>query len=322
VAQAVNAVNALNLEHVRVSEVLDALGDLRRGVRGAATRTSVVNLVVVATAAADAARAAQAIAGLGARHPGRTVVLVPGPAEGSLVDACVELLGAEIEGHPVWSEQVTLTVCGPLWEHLDSLIEPFTLADLPTAVWYVSALPALADPLLRAADALVVDSKELGDLRAFPQIAELARRNTVVDLSWARLRAWRELLAGLFEGEAYRQYVSEVAHATVAGKEGPRHLLAGWLTSRLGLSRAACTLRDARHVGLRLDAPGATFSVERIEGERVVRATAVVEDGPSHHDVLSLPDETLSWSLADALTHLRRDRVWEQALRGALVFAA
>jgi hypothetical protein len=37
---------------------------------------------------------------------------------------------------------------------------------------------------------------------------------------------------------------------------------------------------------------------------------------------MPLPDESLPWSLADALTHLQRDRVWEHALRGALVFAA
>lgn len=309
-------------EHVKVGEVLEALEGLRRGEQRTATRTSVLNLVVVAADAEDAGRAGDAIAGLGSRHPARTLLLVPGPVDGARVNASVELLGAEAGGTSLWSEQITLTACGPLAQHLDSLIEPFTLPDLPTAVWYVSDLPALSDPLLAVADAVLVDTKELGDVRCFPHVAELARRHTVVDLSWARLRPWRELLANLFEGTAFNGWAQRATHAAVSGKEGPRHLLAGWLSTRLALPSTSLSLSDARHVGLRLSAEGASFTVERAAGERIVRAVASIDDGPSHTDVLPLPDESLPWSLAEALTHLRRDRVYEHALRGALAFAA
>ena len=312
-------------ERVRVGEVLDALEGLRRGEQRTATRTSVVTLVVVAKDGDDAERAGQAMAGLGGRHPGRTLLLVPGPADGALVNASVELLGAEAEGHSVWSEQIALTACGELWAHLDSLIEPFTLPDLPLAVWYVSDLPARDDPLLHSADAVLVDTKELGDAMAFPEVAELARRHTVIDLSWARLRPWRELLAGLFEGEAYRPYLDRITGVEVHGKEGPRHLLAGWLAARLpagpATGPAAVELHPARHVTIRLHADGGEFEVARDEGGRVVRARAELDRGPHHRDVLTLPDETLSWSLAEALTHMQRDRVFEQSLRAALSFA-
>jgi glucose-6-phosphate dehydrogenase assembly protein OpcA len=309
-------------EHVKVGEVLEALDGLRRGEQRTATRTSVLNLVVVAADEADAARASEAIEGLGGRHPGRTLVLAPGPSDGSRLNAEVRLLGAEVEGHGVWSEQVRLTACGALWDHLDSLIEPFTLPDLPVAVWYVSDLPPLADRLLAAADVVLVDSKELGDVLAFPHLAELARRRSVVDLSWARLRPWRELLASLFEGEAFRPLARRVDRAEVHGKEGPRYLLAGWLASRLALSPGAVELHEARHVALRLHAGGSVFEAVRHQGERVVRAAAEVEGGPSHHEAVSLPHDSLPRSLAMALTHLERDRVWEQALRGALAFPA
>jgi glucose-6-phosphate dehydrogenase assembly protein OpcA len=312
-------------EQVAVGDVLEALDGLRRGEARAATRTSVLTLVVVSADADDAARSGATIAALGSRHPARTLLLVPATADAPKIDAAVQLVCAEVEGSNVWSEQVTLSVPPGLWQHLASLIEPFTLPDLPVVVWYVSDLPALSDPLLDAADAVLVDTKELGDLAAFPAVAELARRRTVVDLSWGRLRPWRELLAGLFEGRDYRRFAGGVVAAEVDGKEGPRHLLAGWLSSRLALPASAFTLEAARHVTLRLRAEAeghqAVFEVSRAEGERLVRAAAEVEGGPHHRDVLPLPDDSLPWSLADALTHLSRDRVYEQALRAALAFA-
>jgi len=322
-ANAVDVVGEWSGEKVRLGEVLDALGGLRRGCGFGATRTSVVNLVVVSPSADAAELAIEAIEGLGARFPGRTLLVVPGPvADGGRVDAAVRLVASTAEGHEVWSEQVALTVSGELSSHMDSLIEPFTLPDLPVVVWYVSDLPGAGDPLLDTADVVLVDTRSLGDVAAFPAVAELVRRRVVVDLSWSRLRPWRELLAGLFDGPDFGGPAGQVTHAAVSGKEGPRHLLAGWLASRLGLPRAAFSLSDARHVAVRLSAPGASFEVVRDEGTRLVRASAWIENGPSHADVLPLPDESLPWSLADALTHLQRDRVWEQALRGALVFAA
>jgi hypothetical protein len=166
----------------------------------------------------------------------------------------------------------------------------------------------------------------VGNVSAFPAIVELARLHPVVDLSWARLEPWRELLAGLFEGHHFRPFVRGVEHVTVAGKEGPRHLLAGWLASKLGLPRAAFHLEDAVHVRLELlaarpDGTRARFAVSRAMGERLVHAMAAVEGGPSHKDVLPLPDVSLPWSLADALIHLDHDRTYLQALRGALSFA-
>jgi glucose-6-phosphate dehydrogenase assembly protein OpcA len=328
VAEPVTELGSWRGEQVKVGQVLDALADLRRRSPMGATRTSVVNLVVVARSGDDADRAAAAIAGLGGRHPGRTLMLVPaGSGSGSTgdsgdkVDASVSLLGSEVEGHDVWSEQVTLSVGRAMAHHTDSLIEPFTLPDLPVVVWFVSDLPLADDPVLRSADVVLVDSKVLGDVGAFPRIAELSRRHTVVDLSWGRLRPWRELAAGLFDGRAFAPFVTRVRHVDVTGKEGPRHLLAGWLASRLELPRSAFSLSPARHVSLALAAEGASFEVAREDGKRSVRASASVDGGPSHTDVLTLPDASLPWSLADALTRLERDRVWEQALRGALVFA-
>ncbi|MDP9403050.1 MAG: glucose-6-phosphate dehydrogenase assembly protein OpcA [Actinomycetota bacterium] len=315
-------------ENVHVGQVLEVLADLRRAEQRSATRTFVVNLVVRAGDHAQAERACEALHRLGSRHPGRTVVVVGPPhandGGGSSIDAEVVLHGAEAEGHRVWSEDVRLQVRGPLLDHLDSLVEPLTLPDLPVVAWFAGRPPDPGDPLLDAADAVIVDAKteEPGGEKSLPSVVSLSRRNVVIDLSWIRLRPWRELLAGLFDSPILWPFLDGVSGAEVRGKSGPRLLLAGWLSSRLGLLGSQIHLIDSRHTSMHLAAEHegstATFHVERREGERMVRACADIEGGPTHEDRLSLPDDSLSWSLAQALTHLRHDRVHSQAVQAAL----
>ena len=312
-------------ERVGLGEVLDALAELRRLEHRTATRTSVVNLVVLATTADEGERACTTLHELGGRHPGRTIVLVCDDGAGAPgIDAEVLLHGAEADGQAVWSEDVTLKVCGPVGEHLDSLVEPLTLPDVPVAVWLVGRLVEPTNPLLSAADAVLVDTKEAWGEEMPLALANLVRRHTLIDLSWVRLRPWRELLAGLFEPAPLRPFVTGVARAEVTGKPGPRHLLGGWLVSRLGLPRAAVDLRDASHSVLRLvahhDGAVATFTVERLDDKRMLGASARVDGGPSHDDHRALPDRDLSWSLAACLTHLERDRAYEEALHAALAW--
>lgn len=315
-------------ENVHVGQVLEALADLRRGEQRSATRTCVLNLVVRATDDPQATRACEALHRLGSRHPGRTVVVI-GPTRTadeavSSMDADVVLHGAEAVGHAVWSEDVRLSVRGPLLDHLDSIIEPLTLPDLPVVAWFTGLPPDPDDTLLTTADAVILDAKteEPGGEKSLPAVVALGRRNVVIDLSWIRLRPWRELLAGLFVGPIMQPFVNGVRRAEVRGKPGPRLLLAGWLSSRLGLSHSQIHLVDSRHTSLRLtaehDGRHATFLVERREGERMVHARAEVEGGPIHEDRLGLADDSLSWSLAHALTHLRHDRVHAQAVQSSL----
>jgi glucose-6-phosphate dehydrogenase assembly protein OpcA len=287
------------------------------------TRTSVVTLVVLATDDEEEARACEATRRLATRHPGRTVVLrCLGDGDGPPhVESDTELH----QESGVWWEETRLRVSGRLTHHLDSLVEPLTLPDLPVVVWFVGKLPQPSDPLLGSADIVLVDSRGVAGSEAppatvFPAVAELVRRYPVVDLSWIRLGPWRRLLASLFEGTVYRPFADRVVEVDVWGKPGPRRLLGGWLAGRLALLPAAVHLHKARHVSMRLTAPGAVFEVVRHEGERMVRAAARIEGGPSHDDVLSLPDDSLPWSLAEALTHLDRDRGYEQALRSLLGF--
>jgi glucose-6-phosphate dehydrogenase assembly protein OpcA len=309
---------------VRLGEVIDNLTELRRSAARTASRTTVMTLVVVASTDDEAYLAQQAMHALGEHHPARQIVLRPEPDRGPVgVDARVTLYGARTGEHVITFDEVNLTVRGEAAAHLDSIIEPFTLADLPVVLWYPGALPDRGDPLLAIADNVLVDTKESGDARTFAPLSELARSHPVVDLSWERLRPWRELLAALFEGPVYRPFVKGITAIEVSGKKGPRHLLGGWLISRLDTDRSAVHLTDARHVRIVLYARArgraGRFEVVREDHDRIIRAGATIEGGPHHDGVMPLPDDSLASSLASGLTHLRRDLVWEQAVATAVV---
>jgi glucose-6-phosphate dehydrogenase assembly protein OpcA len=312
---------------VKLGDVVAALDELRRPEPMPATRTSVLTLCIVGTDPSEVERAKAAIHELGGRHPARVLHLVLDPeAEGSSgvpgIDAEIRLLGGEAEGHELWFEDVELVVHGPATGHLDSLVEPLTLADLPVVAWSVDAVPDPGDPLLRAADVLLVDSRALGGLGCFTTLGLLARTHPIVDLSWVRLQPWRELLGGLFDGPDFRPFVDHVVRAEVTGRTGPRHLIGGWLLDRLGLDRPHLHLEEADHVSIRLHAvlpDGRRGVFEVIRGdERRVRARADVEGGPTSTAVVDLPEATPAWGLADALAHLERDPIYERALGRAL----
>jgi glucose-6-phosphate dehydrogenase assembly protein OpcA len=301
-----------------MSDVSEALHRLRGSDR-TATRTSVVTLVAVTRTADELDRACATTETLGGRHPGRTIVILAQEDEKPGLEARVRLLEGSSDGARVWSEDVTLTVKGPAARHLDSLIEPLTLPDLPLAVWYVATCPTPDDALCATAEVVVVDSKELVDETGFADLVPVSHRRTLIDLTWVRLTPWRLLLAGLFDGRVYRPYVTQVDWAGVKGKPGVRDLLGGWLVSRLELRDVH--LEDDRHASMRLVAGDGEFTVERREEERLVRASARIKGGPGHEEVLALPDMTLAWSLAEALSDLEGDHVYEEALEAAISFA-
>ncbi|HMC43237.1 MAG TPA: glucose-6-phosphate dehydrogenase assembly protein OpcA [Acidimicrobiales bacterium] len=315
---------------VTISEVTEELVRLRRGQPETATRTACVTLVVVGEDEEEAKAATSAMHRLGARHPGRTIVLVPEPEAERGIDARVALHRSQIEGHPVWSEDIRLRVRGPAARHLDSLIEPLTLPELPLCVWFVAAAPAVHDPLVRTADAVIVDLRQIPGAAGDPgpalaRLTKLAAERTLVDLSWTRLTPWRDLLAGMFEPAPYRPFLEAVHAVEVCGLPGPRHLLGGWIASRLRLPSFAVQLRQEDHVSVVIAATteghSGRFSVERRAGEHLVRARAEADGAPVNEMVLALPTDTLPWSLGVALSRPYRDPVYEESLAAAALLA-
>lgn len=312
---------------VRLSDVVSALTDLRdqSSDHHSSARTAVMTLVAVAPGDDQAYWATGALRSLAGHHPSRIVILRPDPDSVAHLDARTTLYALDSVHNRINFEEVRLEVGGQAARHLDSLVEAFTLSDLPVAVWYVDSIPDASDPLLSVASAILIDSRDAPDPGQLRSLLALARRRTLVDLSWSRLRPWRELMAGLFEPVANRSWLESIEHIEIAGKEGPRRLLGGWLTAQTDVSPRRISLQDARHVAVhitaRRDGEEATFVVERAEGQRLVLAEGAVPGMPVLRATSLLPDDPLATSLANALTHLQPDPIWERALSAATALA-
>ena len=312
-------------DNVTVGQVESALTELRRHEQRAAVRTSVLTLVAVVRSEAEAEGARTIISDLGVRHPSRAMVIVAlddEPEAPNSIDAAVWVHAVEREGQAVCFEEVVLRVRGNARHHLDSVVEPFALPDVPLVVWLPAGLPKPGDPLMQAADRVVVDSRAVaeagGDVLA--RSATLAKRLPVADLSWLRLTQWRSMLAGLFEGAVYRPYLHAVDRVEVSGNYGPRHLLGGWLLKRLELPPARVELQPADHVSVIIHAVSGgkrgTFKVVRPGAERSIQSCVSIEDGPQVEQTVMMRHQWPSLALAEALTRVGHDEIYEEALAG------
>ena len=324
--QTMTTLGSWEAENVTVGQVEAALTDLRRHEQRAAVRTSVLTLVAVVRSEAEADVARTIIGDLGARHPSRTIVLVAGeddPGPENAIDAAVWVHALEREGRAVCFEEVVLKVRGKTRYHLDSVVEPFALPDVPLIVWLPAGLPSPGDPLMASANRVVVDSRAVAEAGGdvLSRSATLARRLPVADLSWMRLALWRGMLAGLFQGAVYRPFLEGVDRVEVCGNHGPRFLLGGWLLRRLRLTPARFELSSAEHVSVTVHATAGgrrgTFTVSRPSAERWVRSCVDIEDGPQVEQTVRMRQQWPSLALASALTRVGHDEVYEEALAGA-----
>lgn len=274
-----------------VAAIERELADLREsGPDGAALlRTSVLTHVAWAPPEWRGA-AEQTLAGLGERHPSRTIVLLPEPDAGedelaAEVDLrCFTLPGQE---HHVCSEVIELHLRGRRALAPASVVVPLLLVDLPAFLRWRGEPPfgdAAFEGLVDVVDRLIVDSTEWsGDLpAAYAGLAGVFDRTAVSDIAWARTVRWRTALASMWPG------IAEVERIRVTATAAQAHLLAGWLRSRLG-----------REVALELEPAEKLFGVE-VDGEA---APFPPGDPPDPSDVLS-----------DELDRFGRDRVYEEAV--------
>jgi hypothetical protein len=175
--------------------------------------------------------AADTLAGLGERHPSRTLLLYPQADEEEALAAhvhleCYELPG--IERH-LCSEVVELRLRGARADAPASIAAPLLLPDLPVFLRW-RGRPDFGSPvfgqLVDMVDRLVVDSAEWPDVpSAYAELVEQFDRVAVSDIAWRRTLPWRRALAGAWPELPDR----------LTGPPAETALVAGWLQARAGI---------------------------------------------------------------------------------------
>jgi len=235
--------------------------------------------------------ATDTLAGMGERHPSRTILLFPRPddprdeLDGEVDLRCFVRAG---EQGQVCSEVISIQLCGPRAKAPGSVAMPLLIPDLPVFLrwrgepWFGN--PAL-EQLSDVADRLVLDSDEWNDCDGtFARLPEIFDRIGVSDIAWAKVQPWREACASLWPD------IAEADALRVAGPRGETLLLWGWLQARL-------------HRELELEhEPAGEVELVAIDGDEVPVPRATRR---SSSDLLS-----------DQLEIFSRDRIYEEAVRG------
>jgi len=273
---------------------------------GGVTRASMFNLLVYVPSRTEAAKLDEMLTDITAARPCRAILIV---ADG---DTPEETLTAEVTSRctlpsasskQVCCEQVTITAGGAQVDEVPSAIAPLLLADLPVYLWW-HAVPRLADKsmfrrLVDLSDRVVIDSAHFRDPEAdlasmAAVLTETPRWTALSDLNWARLTAWRALLAGFYDVADYRPLLNQLKQVTI--KYAPPAtdsaviparalLLGGWLASRLGWSVQPGTAnRTTASVGLEFSIDGRSIGLEFAHTGREIE--------PGHLALVTLASET------------------------------
>ena len=268
---------------VSIAQIDSELGRLRRDSAGEDgnphQRTSVMTHVAwVPPEWLDAAE--RVLAGMAERHPSRTVILVPRPAEEGGIDAEISVRCFPIGESTVCGEVIELALRGNRALAPASIVLPLVISDLPVFLRWrgePSFRESQWQQLVEVADRVIVDSSEWAAPR-HAELVEVFDRTAVSDIAWARTDDWRIALAARWPAIAGQQIA-------IRGPRAEGSLLRGWLQSRL--ERTLPAVEPAGEVGVLLD------------GEEV----APPQDQPRS------PSDLLS----DELDHLGRDPVYEAA---------
>ncbi len=192
---------------------------------------------------------------VGRYHPSRTIVCAVEEGRTTL-DAWVALT-EENDPAPgaiaVCHEQVEVTV-GPVHlPHLDSIVDPLVVTDLPTVVWAPHGHAAGVDALLALAQIVLIDSVDEPDgAAALARATQLGQSAYVVDLAWLRSTPWRERVCSAFDPPRARPALREISSVTIKhhpGSGAAALLFVGWLASRLGWESARLGGRDGAQHG-------------------------------------------------------------------------
>lgn len=189
---------------------------------------------------------------VGRYHASRTVLCAIAPRR-TTIDGRATIITDEepAPGQVATSHEHIIVDVGPEHvEHLDTIVDPLVVTDLPTMLWAPHGHQEAIDVLLPLAQVVLLDSVDDPDLEdGITRACALAARAYVVDLAWLRSTPWRERIAATFDPPRWRAQLPaitsvEIRHHPDSAAAGV--LLTGWLASRLGWVPGALTQRRDR----------------------------------------------------------------------------
>jgi glucose-6-phosphate dehydrogenase assembly protein OpcA len=217
---------------------------------------------------------------------------------------------ADGAGLGVILEEVEIDLGPGHLEHLDTVIDPILVADLPTTFWSPHGHEEAVQAVLEIVDVILLDSDDQADRSdAFARATELLRSAYVVDLAWLRTTPWRERIAASFDPPDRRAALNRIASFEVRHQPesvASAVLLAGWLCSRLQWGPEPLGSRNG--AGLRGVAEATGREVE-------IQLEPVVQDVPGLSGVTVGCGEGFAFSLERGPGGLRAhelpsDRTW------------
>ena len=283
--------------------VVKALAAERRTGGGVTSGLALTLVVVMEEKDANEVEAAVSIAA--SKHPMRVLMVLR-----HNIEAPVPRLDAEVSigGRYGPGETVILRMYGRLALHAESVTLPLLAPDAPVVAWWYSETPEVIayDPL-----GVFADRRITNVIRDPDPSAALRQRATDyapgdTDLTWTVITPWRAALASAFDTVQV-----EATAVTVYGNpvDPSAQLLAGWLSSRLGLY-VPVEKAEGKYISSVSIEFGDGRTIEmRNEGYKLVMIR------PDQMDSIApFPPRTTGDVLAEELRRLDADETYAEAL--------
>jgi glucose-6-phosphate dehydrogenase assembly protein OpcA len=320
-----------------------------------ATRACMSNLLIYCETGAAANEVAGEIDPIVQQHPSRVLILVSEDSGGGReVDAFVSATCYAGEGgRRVCAESVTIYAGAAPERRLPATARPLVIGDLPTALWWTSAQPAvLAGDLFRElasmSQQLILDSgrgpTRSSGLPRWRVVVEPAGESELSDLAWTRTHPWRSALGQSLAPQSVPGALGSIRRVDIeygsSGTSGAL-LVAGWIASRLGWEQLSARAErgriEARYRGRggevsvaakEIAAPTGlqsvtlawdesdeprTLALRRMQDDRL----GVIRGAGAPHHVRPLGERGRAWLVARELADLGRDRVFHEALQAS-----
>lgn len=293
----------------QISQRIDAMHEER----GEAAQSRVLTMLI--TSDEQHLEPALEVANAASReHPCRVIAVVPrDTAADEVIDENQGFLDAQLRfgADAGAGECIVLYPSGALTRHLDTLVIPLLVPDVPVVAWWPGKAPEQpsTDPLGRIARSRITDvTRSNNPQAAFTALrAHWDERDT--DLSWTRLTIWRAMLVSMLDQPPF----STIRSITIDGTEGslPVDLLASWLALKIQVPVSINRIDDGGLMGV-------TF--HREDGDLSMRRTGVEDEyavisQPGQMDQhVSLPKRSLEECLSEEMRRLEPDVVYGEVI--------